>query len=77
MRMELSQFIEKFAEQFDNTPKSSFAATTDFKQLEEWDSLISLSVISMVDDELGKRITGADIRSCATIADLHKLVESK
>ena len=75
--MELSKFIEKFAEQFDNTPKSEFSATTDFKRLDEWDSLISLSVISMIDEELEKRITGADIRSCTTIEDLYNLVNTK
>ncbi|MDR0981647.1 MAG: acyl carrier protein [Culturomica sp.] len=75
--MEITQFIEKFAEQFEETPRSIFAATTDFKSLDEWDSLVSLSVISMVDEELGKRITGADIRSCTTIEDLYNLVMSK
>lgn len=75
--MEINQFVEKFAEQFDNTPHDSFTAQTDFKSLDEWDSLIALSVISMVDDEMEKRITGADVRSCHTIGDLYKLAKSK
>jgi len=75
--MDLTLFIEKFAEQFDSTPKDIFAASTDFKSLDEWDSLIALSIISMVDDEMEKRITGADIRSRTTIEDLYKLAFSK
>lgn len=75
--MELQQFIAAFAAQFDDTSKETFTAMTDFKALDEWDSLISLSVISMIDEELEKRITGADIRSCTTIEELYKLVQSK
>ena len=72
--MELDEFVKKFAEQFDDTPLDAFSPNTIYKDLDEWGSLTSLSVISMVDDELGKRITGADLRSCTTIEDLYKLV---
>lgn len=75
--MELSEFVEKFAEQFDETPVEQFSATTVFKDLEEWSSLTALSIIAMVDEELEKRITGADIRNCVTIEDLFNLSNSK
>lgn len=70
--MELKKFIEHFAEQFDETSEDQFTPNTIFKELEEWDSLTALSVIAMVDEELEKRITGADIRSSNTIEDLYK-----
>lgn len=75
--MDLQNFIKMFAEQFDETPIEMFKSTTDYKTLEEWNSLTALSVIAMVDDECGKRITGADLRSCTTIEELYNLVESK
>ena len=75
--MELERFVELFAEQFDETPANQFKSDTVFKDLEEWDSLTALSVIAMVDEELEKRITGADIRSCDSIEDLFKLALSK
>ena len=31
----------------------------------------------MVDDEMDKRVTGADLRNCSTIEELFNLVESK
>ncbi len=71
--MDLEKFIELFSEQFDDTSADKFSANTIFKELAEWDSLTALSVIAMVDEELEKRITGADIRSCDTIEDLYKL----
>ncbi len=72
--MELNDFIAAFAAEFEETPVEQFSATTNYKNLEEWDSLIALSIISMVDDEFEKRITGQDLRTCATIADLYNLI---
>lgn len=74
--MELEKFVELFAEQFDNTEADQFTAKTIFKNLEEWDSLTALSVIAMVDEEMEKRITGADIRNSDTIEDLYNIAKS-
>lgn len=75
--MDLNKFVALFAEQFDDTPADAFNAGTDYKALDEWGSLVALSVISMVDEEFEKRITGADIKKCTTIEDLYNLVLSK
>lgn len=75
--MELKLFIEKFAEQFDETPIENFSASTAYKDLNEWSSLTALSIIAMVDEEYDKRITGADIRNTTTIEELFNLVISK
>jgi len=48
--MELKDFIENFAAQFDDTDASEFKAGTNFIELDEWSSLIVLSVIAMVDE---------------------------
>lgn len=75
--MTLEEFVKRFAEEFDETPVEKFHASTGFKGLEEWGSLTALSIIAMVDEEFGKRITGADIRNSETIEDLYNLVISK
>ena len=74
--MEINNFIKLFSEQFDETPVEMFQPDTAFKELEEWNSLTALSVISMVDEEYEKRITGADLRNCKTIKDLCLFIES-
>ena len=74
--MTLDEFVEKFAAEFDETPADNFKASTQFKKIDEWGSLVALSIISMIDEELDKRVTGADIRKCDTIEDLYKLTES-
>lgn len=75
--MEMNEFVEKFAEQFDETDSRAFTPTTKFKDLDEWSSLLALSIIAMVDEEYDVRIKGDDIRSVATIEELFKIVKSR
>lgn len=75
--MNLEEFIENFAAEFDETPAEAFTPNTEFKTLEEWNSLTALSVISMIDDQYDKTITGADLRGSKTLEDLFNLVSAK
>jgi acyl carrier protein len=75
--MELQDFIGKFAEQFDETPASEFKADTEFKALEEWGSLIALSVMAMVDEEYDVKLKGNDMRNSNTIQDLYDIIQSQ
>lgn len=75
--MTLDEFVKAFAAEFDDTPEEIFAPDTHYRELDEWGSLLALSIISMVDDEMDKRVTGADLRNCTTIEELFNLVESK
>ena len=47
----LEEFVALFAEQFEDTDPSEITASTAFRDLDEWSSLIGLSVIAMVDEE--------------------------
>lgn len=75
--MELSDFIENFAAQFDDTDASEFTATTEFKELEEWSSLYALSIIAMIDEEYDISVKGDDIKNSQTIEDLFNAVKAK
>lgn len=75
--MELNDFIENFASQFDETDVIEFKSNTLFKSIDEWSSLTALSIIAMVDEEYNVRIKGDDIRSSDTIEDLFNLVKTR
>jgi acyl carrier protein len=75
--MNLNEFINNFAEQFDDTDKSEFNADTLFHDLDEWSSMTALSIIGMVDEKYGITIKGDDIRSSETIEDLFKKLQEK
>ena len=75
--MDLKDFIVHFSSQFEETEISSFEAQTVFKELDEWSSLLALSIIAMVDEEYDVRIKGDDIRSSKTIENLFNIVKSR
>ena len=75
--MNLEQFIENFSDLFDDTESSTIDATTQFKDLEEWSSLVALSVIAMIDEEYDVEFRGDDIRGSNTIEDLYDIVKSR
>ena len=75
--MEMTEFIANFAEQFEDTDASEITAATEFKSLDEWSSLIALSVIAMVDEEYDVTLKGDDIRGAVTVEDLYNIVKSR
>lgn len=75
--MELKDFIENFASQFDEMDAADLNAKTEFKTLEEWSSMMALSIIAMVDEEYDVRIKGDDIRQSSTIEDLFNIVKNR
>ena len=75
--MNINDFIEHFAEQFDDTDASEFKAEARFKDLDEWSSLMALNIIAMVDEEYDVTLRGADIENANTSEDLFNTVLSK
>lgn len=73
----LDEFVELFAEQFDETDASDIQAGTVFHDLEEWSSLIGLSIIAMVDEEFDVALRGEDIKNSVTVEDLYNKVVAK
>lgn len=73
--MELKDFIEKFAELFDETDASEIQAETNYHALDEWSSLTAMSIIAMVKTQYGKTITGREIRKCQTVEELFNFVK--
>lgn len=75
--MDLQEFVAHFAEQFEETDASVFTPQTKYHELEEWSSLIGLSIIAMVDEEYDVAIKGNDVKSAVTIEDLFNIVKER
>ncbi|MFV0470501.1 MAG: acyl carrier protein [Paludibacteraceae bacterium] len=75
--MELTDFISKFASQFEDTDLSEFKAETEFKNLDEWSSLMSLSIIAMTDEEFDMKVKGEDIKNANTIEELYNIIKNR
>lgn len=73
----LEEFVVLFAEQFDETDPEIFSGEKNFREVDEWSSLIALSVIAMVDEEFGVTLKGDDIKNSNTVEDIYNAVKSK
>ena len=73
----LEEFVALFAEQFDETDASEILSGTVFHELDEWSSLIGLSVIAMVDEEFDVALKGDDVKNSITVEDLYNRVIAK
>ena len=75
--MNLEEFVNGFAEQFDDTDPEEIQANTVFHELEEWSSLTGMAVIAFVKTAMGKKIEGKELKACVTVEDVYNLVCSK
>ena len=75
--MEIQNFIRNFAEQFDETELEMITAETEFHELEDYSSLVALSIIAMIDEVYGVTIGGNEMKSSVTVHDLFNRVVAK
>ena len=73
----MEQFLKNFIEQFEDTDIALFTPDCKFKELDEWSSLIALSIVGMVDEEYDVSLKGEDIKASETIEDLYRIVIEK
>lgn len=73
----MEEFILKFADIFDDLDESTITADTEFRNLDDWDSITGLSVIAMVDEEYGVTLNAEDMRGSRTIGDIYNTIQNK
>lgn len=73
----INEFVALFAELFDETDVSEIKASTNFRELDEWSSLLALSIIAMADEEFDVTLLGDDIRNSNTVEDIYNIVKSR
>lgn len=68
---------EKIAllEELMEVDEGTLTPETLLSNIEEWDSVSFLSFMAMMDEKFGKVVTGSEIKTKETIADLMALME--
>ncbi len=74
--MDTSKFIEQFAEALEIEDASALSVVTEFRNLDEWDSLAYLNIIAMLDEEYDLQIENAVFKKLATIGDIITYIEA-
>ncbi len=75
--MGINEFINKFAEIFDDTDASALTPETKFRELDEWSSLTALGLIALADEEFDVDLKGDDVKKSETIGDLFDVIKNK
>ncbi len=75
--MEKQEFIKNFANQFDETELSEFSMDTNYRELEEWSSLVALAVLNMIGKKYDVKLGAEEMKQTNTVQELYDLVASK
>ena len=75
--MDKKEFLKYFVDQFDETEPEEISMDTEFQELEEWSSLIGLSVLNIIAKKYGVRLAFNDLISVNTVQELYDMVSSK
>ena len=73
----MEKFVNCFFELLDDTDKSLITSDTVFKELEEWTSILALSLTAMVDEVYDVTLDTDDIRDANTLEDLYRAIQQK
>ena len=75
--MDKNDFLANFAESFDDTDSSEIKFDTKFHDLDEWSSLIGMTILAMAKVSYNKSITGEELKKCVTVEDVYNLINNK
>lgn len=73
----MEDFVKNFCDILDDTDIEALNGETKFKELDEWSSLVALSLIAMIDENYDVTVGSEDIRNANTLTDLYEMVKSK
>lgn len=73
--MDIKEFIEKFAEAID-IEATELTADTEFRTLDEWDSVAYISVIAMMDEEYDIQIEMAQFKQLKTLGAIAEYIDN-
>jgi acyl carrier protein len=77
MKLEITTFIQNFEELFDEVEQGSITKDTIIRDLDEWSSLIALTLIAMTDENYVIKLSGDDIRTSITVEDIYQKIAVK
>lgn len=74
--MDIDLFVQQFTAQFSSI-NEELKSDTNFWELDEWSSLVALSVVLMIEEEYGVSLRSADVKGVRTIQELYEVVKER
>ena len=75
--MDKKVFLANFADQFEDTDPRDIQFDTKFHNLDEWSSLVGMTILAMAKVSYGKTISGEELKQCVTVEDVYNLIYGK
>ena len=73
----MEEFLVNFYEILEDTEKHQIKENSEFKNLDDWDSMTALMLIAMVDEKYEEQINAKDIEETTTLEELYLRIQSK
>ena len=70
------EFIQNFADQFDDEPEG-LTLETRFRDIDDWSSIVALSVMAMCDEEYDVILSANEMESANRIIDIYNIVNER
>ena len=71
-----NQFLQNFADQFDDAPEG-LTLETRFRDIDGWSSIIALSEMAMCDEEYDVILSANEMETANRIADIYNIVNER
>ena len=77
LKVTQKNFLQKFKDQFELLENlESLTLDTNFKHHSDWDSLTSIMVLAMIEEEYDVALDGSHIKEATSVRDLFDMVIS-
>ncbi len=73
--MNNQSFLDDIFDQFESTEREKIAFEANFRDLDEWDSLTALGVISMIKIKYGVTITADKLKSMNSFKEIYDYIK--
>ena len=70
----MEEFLTSFRALFPETPASEINWDTEFKYLDDWSSMTTLTLLAMVEDLYDYTLTSEQVRNVDTVEELYNII---
>lgn len=70
----MEDFLNAFRELFPETPAEGINWDTEFKYLDDWSSMTTLTLVAMVEDNYDYSLSSEEVRGVDTVEELYNII---
>ena len=72
-----NEFVRLLENEFEDVDEGSLKPDSSYREIPNFSSMYAIIIIAFIDNEVDVLLTGEDLRSTETIADLYAIIQKK